>query len=162
MNYDLINPSDAVTFTAPSLPVAFLATCLISTSYAATPLDEEGQPLEPEAAKDWEVPMFLFGGAREWAAERWPDLVTATRDEWAEPLLQAHKPELIACLRTFCTGSWKDRKLFDSALAAIDDPEKRAAFLADWDDKKRSSLTEITNRAHRIADRLEASFREAA
>jgi hypothetical protein len=71
--------------------------------------------------------------------------------------MTAHKPELIACLRTFCTGSWKDRKLFDSAVAAIDDPEKRAAFIADWDDKKRSSLTEITNRAHRIADGLEAS-----
>lgn len=160
MNYELINPSDAVTFIAPSLPAAFLAVMLVGGGhYGTNVLDDQGHRLDtPEGAERHpdEVPMFLFGGAQAWGHERWPEHVPpGSTDNWGTALIEAHRAELVATLRSFCTGSWRDRQLFDAALAAIDDPAKRVAFIADWDDKKRSSLNGITNRAHAIADRLE-------
>jgi hypothetical protein len=155
--YEVINPSDAVTFRAASLPAAFLAVMLVGGGkYAGEPLDEKGRRITGEAADELAVPIFLFGGAQAWAHKHWPELVPpGSTDDWGSALIAAHRADLLEALRSFCTGSWADRALFESALAKIDDPAKRAAFVAEWDDKRRSSLNAITNRANAIADRLE-------
>jgi hypothetical protein len=136
--YEIINPSDCVTIDAPTFEAAALATILIGNGqYGAKP-DDGGE----------DVPIFLFSSWRAWVKERFGF------DE-AEQMLEAHKVDVIAALKSACTGSISDRKLFDSALAAITDDEKRAAFLADWDDKKRTSMTAIANAAHDTAKWLE-------
>ena len=92
MYYELINPSDEITFEAPTYEAAVCATLMVGKGmYSANHIDEHG-----------------------------------------------------------------DRKLFESALDKIDDPVKRKEFLAEWDDRKRSSMSQITNCAYAIA----ASFEE--
>ena len=139
--YEIVNPSDPVTMLARSFEAALLATLLVGTGqYAAQPVDHDGE----------KVPIFLFGGFEEWLAKRYPG------KELSE-LIDEHEADVIAALRSFCTGKPSDRRLYDAALKAITDPDKRAEFVAGWDDQKRSSLNQITNRANAIADRLEAS-----
>ena len=141
MLYELINPSDPVTFEAPDLKVAALVTIILGQGqYGAQPVDDsaEGVPI-----------MLFFGGAAEWWTERWPE----------EPMDGAGDRDatrLAAALRTVCYGGKEDRQLYDSALRAIDDPEKRAAFVAEWNDRKRSSMNNIMGRAHSLAASLES------
>lgn len=138
MFYEIINPSDCVMISAPTFEVAALATILLGNGqYGAKPQD---------GGED--VPIFLFSSWRAWVKERFGF------DE-AETMLEQHKADVAATLRTACTGSFSDRELFDAALAAITQEGKRKAFLADWDDKRRTSLTQITNRANELADWLE-------
>jgi hypothetical protein len=145
--YEVINPSDPVTFKAASLAAAFIAVTVVGGGqYAARPIDD------PEAV---EVPLFLFGGSEQWVAKNLPG-------EDIEGIVDRHMDDTIAALQSFCTGSARDRALFDSAREAITDPARLAAFDAEWDDKKRSSINDIANRAHTIAGRLAAKQEEAA
>ena len=138
MYYDLVNPSDPVTFEAPDLKIAALVTLILGHGqYAANPEDESAEG----------VPSMLFGGAEEW----W-------NEHFQEPMENAgerDRERLAAALRSVCYGSVTDRKLYDSAVEAIDSPEKRAAFIAEWNDRNRSSMNNIMGRAHSIAERLE-------
>jgi hypothetical protein len=139
MIYEIVNPSDPVTVDAPTFEAALFATVLLGGGqYFGNPV-EEGRE---------KVPGFLFGGFDAWFEERY-----GGRD--AQDLLNEHRADVVTTLRSACTGSVSDRWLFDSALAAITDPEKRAEFLRDWDDRKRTSLNDIAGRAHRIADKLD-------
>lgn len=145
MLYKLINPSDSVTFEAPDLKVAALVTIILGRGlYGAEPVDESAES----------VPIMLFGGAIEWWTERWPE----------EPIDGAGDRDalrLAAALRSVCYGGKKERQLYDSALQAITAPEKRAAFVAEWNDRKRSSMNDIMGRAHSIAASLESQMQEA-
>lgn len=137
--YDLINPSDAVTFYASSIEAAALATLLVGDGWYAAHALEHG-------SSDLDVPV-LGQNMGSWLAER-------CEGASLEALLSEHKAEIADALASFCTGSADDRRLYENALEAIDDPEKRAAFVADWDDKHRSSLNQITNQAHAVAEKL--------
>ena len=55
MLYELINPSDPYTFEAKDRETATLAVFLLSTSYEARCLTEEGE--------ENDVPIFIFGGS---------------------------------------------------------------------------------------------------
>lgn len=50
-------------------------------------------------------------------------------------------------------GHFQDRKMYQSALNAIGDDEKREKFIAEWQDG-RSSLNDIGNYAHALAKKL--------
>ena len=140
MLYELINPSDETHFEAPNLMIAALVTVMLGQGqYQAKPEDETAE----------EVPFFMFGGFDEWWAEHFPD-------EQAEGAGDRHATELAAALRSVCYGDLRERCLYDRALNAIDDPGKRAAFIADWNDKHRSSLNNIMGRAHAMAGGLES------
>jgi hypothetical protein len=138
MYYELVNPSDPVTFQAPDLKIAALVTLILGHGqFAANPEDENAEG----------VPLMLFGGAEEWWNERFQEPMENAGDRDRERLAIA--------LRSVCYGSTTDRKLYDSALLAITDPEKRAGFIAEWNDRHRSSMNNIMGRAHSIAERLE-------
>ena len=149
--YELINPSDPVTFTAPNYEAAAGAVIVVGQGhYGAVLLDENGQKLDGK--EDLEVPMFLFGyGVDEWKEKHG---IESLEDFCAE-----HRLDIVRTLRTFCTGKPQERKLFFSALDFIDDPAKRQKFIKEWDDKQRSSLNDITNRAYEIADAIEEKAR---
>lgn len=142
--YDLTNPSDPVTFQARSVEAAAGAIALLSHGQlAARPIDANGNELD---APDQEVPFFMFGGFDEWLQKR---------GLTPETLVERHRKDIAAALLSFCTGTQTERALYDSALAAITDDDARAKFIATWDDKKRSSLNEITNIAHRLGAQLQ-------
>jgi len=135
---EIINPSDKAFFEAGDLKIAALVTFLIGGGQYGAEAEEEGAE---------SVPIFLFGGGEDW----WNDHF----DEPMEGAVDRHAASVAAALRTVCYGDVTDRRLFDSALAAIDDPVKRAAFVAEWNDRHRTSLNDIMGRAHHIAGKLE-------
>ena len=88
------------------------------------------------------MPIFFLGGLDEFVAKR---------DISLKDIKEQHHSEIVLTLKSFCTGGMRDRKLFDAALKAITDDGEREKFLADWDDQQRSSMNQITNRAHELA-----------
>jgi hypothetical protein len=138
MLYELVNPSDPVTFETPDFKVAALLTLYLGKGRFSAETQEEGAP---------NVPMFFFGGAEKW----WQETFGETLDDSVSPL----REPLAKALRTLCVGKASHRALFDSALAAIDDPAKRDAFVADWNDRQRSSMNDIMGYAHKLAGQLE-------
>lgn len=145
MFYEIINPSDETTFEAPNLMVASLVTILLGGGqYGAKPEDPEAE----------EVPLMLFGGAEVWWAEHF--------DEPMEGAVDRHAGAVSAALRTVCYGGIDQRRLYDSAMRAIDDPDKAAAFIEEWNDRNRSSMNNIMGRAHAIADKLDGRLEPAA
>lgn len=148
--YEIVNPSDMATFLAPDRDIALAALAFIGEgAYGGTPLERSGERLNKDEADSLAVPMFLFGGYEEW----WKAQGYAS--EPIETMLATRKPEIIAALRTASYGSLEDRKSYDSACAAIDDPAKLAKFKADWEDRRRSSMNRIVQRAWDYADALE-------
>ena len=130
MEYELINPSDKYTFIAEDFETAVLAVFLLGTAYGAEPRDG-GE----------EVPIFLFGGAKEWYAERFGRAPDDGLDEKKRTVADA--------LLSFMLGDFEDRRRYELALAAIDDPEKKDRFVDEWQDG-RSSLNNIGSIAHKL------------
>lgn len=139
--YEIINPSDHATFAAPNRMIAALVVCVLGGgAYGGrAEIDDEANG----------VPIFLLGGFDEWWEKTFPD-------EELEGITARHRVALAKSLRTVTYASFADRHLFDSAMAAIDDHAKREAFIEEWNDRKRTSMTNIMGRAHELAQRLEA------
>jgi hypothetical protein len=142
--YELINPSDAYTFTAPSLEVAAVVTLIVGRGrYGARCVSGELQ----------EVPMFLFGGSEAWVQET---LNYKTLDSLVEKYMQ-EKQTLAASLESFMIGDSNNRKLYEDGLALLETEEKRKAWRDRWQDENRSSMNDIGGYAHRLADRIRKS-----
>lgn len=134
MIYDLINFHDPYTFCAESREVAALAVLLLGPEYGAETEDED-----PEK----NVPVFLLGGSTLWYED------TFGRSPY-KGLCALHK-ELEDALETLVLGNYSDRRIYESALDAIDDAKKREEFIATWNDKRRTSLTDVGARARELA-----------
>lgn len=132
MIYEVINPSDAVTFEAPSDRIAQLATLL---------LGEGAYGLEREDGARDVLPIFLFGGADQWLSEHFP--------EGYGEAVDADGLEIAKALRSLGYCKVRDRKAMIAAIGTD------AAALARWNDVKRSSLNNIGKRAQQIAEALE-------
>lgn len=131
--YELINPSDKYTFVALDFEVAAIAVLILGTAYGAKPKDD-GE----------EVPIFLFGGT-DGATAWYRDKFGHTLDDGLK-----EKGEAVAdALLSFMLGDFEDRRRYELALAAIDDPEKKAKFIDDWQDG-RSSINNIGGKAHKL------------
>lgn len=138
--WDLINPSDAVTFKAPDLQIALFVTVAISNGqYGAQEITDN----EHEGLK---VPLFLFGGVEainEFCQENWNldwEQVEAT-------VIADRSDELCTAFDSFIYGNLGDRKLIEELLAALPDDEARKARLAEWNEERRSSMNNIVARA---------------
>ena len=131
-----MNPSDRVTMRAPSFAGVAIATIWLGQGlYGARPIDHDGPS----------VPLFVSARVlKDWLDEHFPGAAFGQ-------LLEAHRADVAATLESFVTGPRND---FEAAIAAIDDESKRAAFVADWEDRHRSSLNAITTQAHGLAARL--------
>lgn len=132
----LINPSDPYTFVAPDELVAGACVCLLSSAYGASTCDSG-----PELS----TPM-LFGWEG-WLAERG---ITAV---WCDE----HAADLAACYESFLIGSPEDRADVEAMLALIPE-DKREQWRADRQNRHRSSLSRIGERAYQLA----ASWRKRA
>ncbi|MFZ4807519.1 MAG: hypothetical protein ACOYLQ_09700 [Hyphomicrobiaceae bacterium] len=154
--YEIINPSDAATFLAPDRTIALAVLALLGEGwYGVTPLERDGQRILEEEAKLIFVPPFIGKGAYEswWRSAGYTE-------EPIEVALKTRAAELVAALRSCSYGDLEDRKTYDSACNAITDPEKLKTFKSEWEDRRRSSMNRIVQRAWAWADRIEE--REAA
>jgi len=134
MEYEFINPSDPYTFIAEDFETAALTVLCLGAAYGAKPKD---------GGED--VPIFIFGGAVEWYKEKFG----RSPDDGAK-----EKREAVAdALSSFMLGGFEDRRRYEAALAAIDDPGKKTRFISEWQGG-RSSLNNIGGEAHRLAERL--------
>ncbi len=138
MQYEISNPSDPYTFETDSHEVAALVIFLLGPMYGAKP--EEGDDTKG-------VPIFLFGGAKEW----YKDSFGRTPTEG----LDALETELAAALDSVMLGHFADRHRYNAALEAIDDPEKRRKFIEKWQDDH-TSLNDIGTRCHQYAKAIRA------
>lgn len=141
--YEIINPSDAVTITAENEAHACAAVLLLSEG-AFGLKREDGESV---------LPMFMFGGDPDkWFQENhkisFGDILKQTND-------------IAAVLETAATCSLSKRRMYDLALAAITEDDRRKAFITDWDDQNRSSMNAIATKAHRLAARLRETQRPA-
>lgn len=137
--WNLINPSDRITFVAADHDVAAAVTVCVG----------EGRYGADEIGGDEKVPLMMFSADDAWAKQTFGD---ASVRELINRVVE-EKPEAFrAALASFCLG---DREVLDAALAAIDDEGKRAAFVATWNDRHRSSMNDIVGYAHGLVERLE-------
>ena len=146
MEYELHNPSDPYTFIAADKEVATLVIGLLSPAFGADTQD---------GAEENRVPVFIFGGYDEWYQEEFGRTPVDG--------LNARKKEVGEAMQSFMLGGFEDRARYNAALEAIDDPAKRDAFMAKWQDG-RSSLNNIGGAAHEIGKvlLLEVKEQEAA
>jgi len=115
MQYEINNPSDPYTFVADSHEVAALVILLLGPAYGATP--ENGDD-------NLRVPIFLFGGTYVWYRE--------TFGREAHEGMEALEAEVADTLDSVMLGHFEDRRRYNLALASIDDPAKRQAFIDEW------------------------------
>jgi len=131
--FELINPSDPYTFRAPSIEVAGAVACLLSTGFGARCLDE--------GHEDEQTPV-LFGW-NEWLEGR------GINQDWIE----SHKAEIADAFDSFLIGKANERADVESMLALIPE-DKQAQWRAERQDRHRTSLNQIGERAYQLAKRL--------
>jgi len=68
--------------------------------------------------------------------------------------LEANKPKIAECFKSFSYGSASDRQTFDDACDAITDPEKLKEFKAKHEDKNRSSMSQWVKGAWQYGERM--------
>ena len=149
MLYELITPSDSITFEAATFEAAVGATLMIGRGKApADPIDLD----EDESLDKYRIPILFLtseDGLNKWLNEHGIQSIAK--------LYNDHKEDIADALASFCTGTAQDRKLYDTALDHIDDDDRRREFKAKWDDERRTSMSEWTNVAHDYAEKLRAS-----
>jgi hypothetical protein len=131
--YEIINPSDCVTFHAPDDATAVAVVLSIGEgSYGATRC-EDGQDVgglllfATNAVVDAKLQEWFGGDFETWANSHQADLAEALLD------CAAVRPET--------------RDLYDEACARRDSEEELMEFRAQAEDKNRSSMTNIVGRA---------------
>jgi hypothetical protein len=144
MQYELSNPSDPYTFVAASREAAALTVFLISTNYGATAETRND---------DDRVPVFIFGGADEWYME--------TFGRYSDEGMRALESEVADSLLSFMYGHFEDRRRYEAALNAITEPDKRKAFIDEWQDGH-SSTNNIGGYAHQLGERIKAKIAKEA
>lgn len=141
MLYDIINPSDCVTFRAPDLQVAALSMFLLSEGkFGADCREGDGE----------NVPIFLMGGAMEWWDGKF--------DEKIDNAIVRRAGEIADALDSVVYGDWGTRPVFERELEAIEGDEAKRAFVDEWNDEHRSSMNNIRSAATGIAAQLREKY----
>lgn len=134
--YELINPSDCYTFRAPNIKIAGCCVAFLSTGFGAKCLDEDNDESTP----------VLFGW-NEWLVEQGID----------DAFVTAHSLEIADAWDSFLIGSASHRRDIEELLEKLP-PEEREKARNERQDRNRSSLNRIGERAYMLAKH----YREAA
>ncbi len=124
--YEINNPSDFATLKADDAKVG-QAACLV--------LGQGKYGLTRVSTGETVLPVLLFG---EFPGE------LGLRD-----FVNAHKTEIVACLRSVLLGH--DRQTLEEAMALVT-PEQAKQLLTSYHDRHRTSLNDICARAWKIAE----------
>lgn len=129
--YELINPSDAYTFYAPSIEVAGVCAALLSPGFGAKPVSGDGE----------RTPV-LFGW-EQWLEDR------QINSDWIEE----HRNEIADAYDSFLIGGARQRADVESMLAMLPE-DKRQEWRDQRQDRHRSSMNQIGEAAYAQARRL--------
>lgn len=145
--WELVNPSDRVTFRAVDLQIAlFVCIAIGDGGYPAKEILDDGQIGQ-------QVPMFLFNGEKlvnEFCMENW----NLPWEQVEAKVISERRKELCDALTSFIYGDVGDRKLIEELLAALPDDETRAARLAEWNEERRTSQNNIVAAAAYFAEQV--------
>lgn len=136
MTYELITPSDPITFKAESDKVAFFCALVLGSGRAG---------MKREDGAEIESPMVFL------QSDPMPGIEAFLGCEF-QTFADDNVPEIAACFRSFAYGNFSDRANYDAAIEAITDPEKLAAFKAKHEDQNRYSIYQWVAGAWRYAD----------
>lgn len=125
--YEIINPSDTVTFEADDVRIAMLACGFVGDGRLG---------LRDEKGEDAGMPFFLAGGCAEWLEAQGIMPMARTAEGSAK---------LADALDSFICCSVANRKAIRAAVG--NDP----AAMARFNEEKRSSLNNICGRARKLA-----------
>ena len=134
MIYEIINPSDAVCIESNDLGLAGLAVMMLSSGYGL--YDENGNVA---------VPITMFGGGEEWLKEHGITDITQSIKDNAE--------KLAIIFESCFYGKPSDKEMLDLALSKMT-PQDAEIYRSKWNDKRRSSITNIEKYCLKNAKRL--------
>lgn len=124
----LTNPSDAITFLQDDRMAAAVAVMILGEGFYGLEDDQGGSIF----------PIFLLGGTGGWIKEN--------IGEPLEDFIKRKAWDIARFLRTGLYGTPQDRVLFEEETKEMSD-NQIIQFRNSWNDKKRSSLTNILLRA---------------
>lgn len=148
--YEIVNPSDPVTFHAPDDATAVgVAVCLGEGAYMASRCSDGenvgGFALFASKEQTDDLTRAWFGGL--------------TLGEWLD--VPANRSALRVALLDCATMGAGERATYDDACAALAElPDKLAAYKAGVQDRNRGSMNNIVGRAWKMAERLAAREKE--
>jgi hypothetical protein len=137
--YSIINPSDPYTFLAPDRQIAAIVIFLLSPSYGAKCLSHPGS--------NEDVPLFPFGGSRQWWAHAFPG-------SDMEKIINTRAHEISEALSSILYGTEEARQSFNDLYGRIKHPKVLRQLRIAWNNARRKSLTDIPRSAYATADAI--------
>lgn len=120
MIYEIINPSDAVCLSSDNSAMAGIAVMMMSQWYGLN--DADGKEV---------LPIF--------AGEKW---LTEQGITDVNNYIKVNAVKLAEIFESVFYGKPRDKEMFDKALEKMT-PENAEAYKKEWNDKRRSSMTNI-------------------
>ena len=139
--YELINPSDEVTFKAENDKLAYVVALLVGNG--KTPcrkISENGDEIE--------IPSFLL------FSENADKDINNYLECSLSNFIENNRPKLKKTLETFCYLSPKERKTYDDAINSITDINKLKEFKNQHEDQNRTSTSEFVKKAWELAEQI--------
>lgn len=146
MIYELITPSDAITFIAYDDKIAYTCALTLGEGKAGCENKTKGNNLQT---------LMLFNP--EPLAEAKKYLGVELTD-----FIGDNKEALAECFESFAYGSTSDRQTYEDALEAITDPEKLKEFKAKHEDKNRTSMNQWVKGAWNYGEALRKKIAQDA
>lgn len=138
--YELVNPSDHITYYAKNDQVAYLCAVLLSGGFNAEPIGGEAIG-----------PFLMFAGKNE-KEKAIKDILGGDIDKF----LKENRSHIAEAYRSFAYLNPEERRMYDEALKSITDPDKLAEFKKNHEDRQRTSMSPIVKSAWSYADSIEA------
>lgn len=138
--YELITPSDPITFKAKDDKIAYACAILLGGGQAGCENKTTGENLQT---------LIMF-------APEPVEIVQEYIGSTISDFLDDNKAEIKECFESFAYGSVSDRETYDSAIESITDKKKLEAFKKKHEDKNRSSMSQWVKSAWEIAENMSA------
>lgn len=125
MIYNLINPSDAITFKSDSDKIAFVCALILGSGKFG---------MERADNKEVQSPLLFL-------SEDSDAIISEYLQSDLKEFCKQNKLEISNCFESFCYGSIRDRQTYDDAIEAIDDFDKLQKFKLKHEDTNRTSAS---------------------
>lgn len=138
MLYELIQPSDPITFEANCDKIAYFCALILGSGQAGIKR-QDGEPCQS--------PLLMFH------PEPMPLIESFLGCSLAE-FCDQNALEIAACFNSFAYGSFEERQTFADAISAIDNPEKLRVFKEKHEDRNRTSMSPWVKNAWAYGERF--------
>lgn len=136
--YELITPSDPITFKAKNNKIAFICAVLLGN----------GQAGVNKYNSDDNIPSLLF------LSKNPNEIINSYLDNTVDNFIENNKNDIKECFKSFAYGNFNSRIDYDNAIEAITDSKKLEEFKKKHEDKNRSSMSQWVKLAWDMGDRI--------